>query len=294
MAFLGIRGRFEARFHCKEDIKECAFSVNVVFEGDIVHGFVDGIDDSVARRALTNALAKLDGHFLNDIVGRATKENVAEYILYQLRELNVHSLTLHEGDVFVKVMGVDLNPATFMVRHKFNRGNDLLRRGKLREAIKEFDSVIEDDPGFAMAFNMRGRCWKYLEEHEGARDDYIRAIRFAPEYGEAYRNLGNAYLELGGHTKTLKMFDRAVELMPRSSLARNNRGFALQSLERFQEAIEDHSGAIRLDPNYAEAYRDRAKAYAAIGEDELARADMERASELVRNELDTYASKKYY
>src|SRR3989344_1681643 len=143
-----------------------------------------------------------------------------------------------------------------------------------------FSRVLEIKPNLSEVINCRGRAYRHSQRLELSLQDHTKAIEINPLFGEAYRNRGNDYYCLGNFDIMMIDFDRAVELMPLSALAFNNRGFALQHFACYQEAIMDHSRAIELDQTYTEAYSDRAKALRAIGQNDLAGSDEEKAKRL--------------
>ena len=289
MAILGLIKKFKAT-HGSKQIRSHEFKIELTFQGEIKNGFVDGIDYTNRKQKLAEVIAVLDGQYLDGLVGRATNENIALYILYELRDLCVHSLKVYEGgEQYVELFSSDIDFDNYPSLLGFNKAQSLLLREKFELAIKDLDKVIELKGSFAEAYNLRGRCYKYLGRYDLALSDYFQAIQIKPNFGEAYRNLGNAYYYLDKVGLMIKAFTKAIELMPDSALAYNNRGFAYQKIKEFELSIEDHCRAIELDPNYAEAYRDRAGAYTTLGKKELAERDYKKADEIVSSGQDTYA-----
>jgi tetratricopeptide (TPR) repeat protein len=294
MALLGIIGEFEAS-HGSRSLRTHEFTVEITLEGEINNGFVGEVDYDKPKKDLERVLSSLNEQYLDDIVGRATNENIAQYIFYQLRELSLHSLTVSEGEEqYVRIFPSDINFEDYPAQLHFNKGQSLLLREKTELAIKELDQAVALRGNFAEAYNLRGRCKKYLEGYDSALSDFLKAIEINPEFGEAYRNLGNAYYYLDKLDLMIPAFTKAVELMPNSALAFNNRGFAYQRLQEWELALADHNKAIELNPNYEEAYRDRATAYEALGKKELAMKDLSKAKNLEESGKDTFADVKMY
>ena len=63
-------------------------------------------------------------------------------------------------------------------------------------------------------------------------------------------------------------------------MAYNNRGVANYYLKQYPAAVEDFTKAIELNPTWADAFANRAEAYRALGQEDNAEADEERAKEL--------------
>jgi tetratricopeptide (TPR) repeat protein len=270
MATLGLIEKFRSWFGTK-NIKTTTFSVEANLEGKVIRDFVEGFDYDTLKRRLKEVVLGLDRKYLDDIIGRATIENIALYILFNLKEVRISSVKVKEGrKQFVTVSLEDI-PENYKFRLFFNRGASKLVRGKYELAIKDFNEAIKIKSDSTEAYNCRGRCYKFLDRHDLALNDYSTAIKINPNFGEAYRNKGNSKYYLGKFSTMMKDFNKAVALMPDSALAYNNRGFAYQYFRRHKQAIADHKKAIGLDPDYAEAYLDLARAYKAIGKIKLAR-----------------------
>ena len=294
MALLGLIQKFKAT-HGSRSLRMHEFIVEVNLEGKINNGFVGGIDYDGPKRHLGRILSSLEGQYLDDIVGRATNENIAQYIFYQLRQLSIHSLTVSErGEQYARVFSSDIDFEDYPAQLHLSKGQSFLLREIPELAIKELDQAIALRGNFAEAYNLRGRCKKYLQGYNSALPDFLKAIEIDPELGEAYRNLGNAYYHLDKLDLMIPAFTRAVELMPNSALAFNNRGFAYQRLQEWKLALMDHNKAIELDHNYEEAYRDRTVVHEALGKRGLAMKDLSKAKKLKESGKDTFAGIKMY
>lgn len=288
MALLGIVKKFNSS-HGSREIRTDDFTVEMILKGEISNGFVGGVDYVRPKKKLENIVSSLNGQYLDDIVGRATNENIATYILYELRDTPLDSLKVYEGnEQYAQVFSSEFDAGGYPAQLYFNKAQSLLFREMPEAAISKLDEAISLKEAFPDAYNLRGRCYKYLNKYDVALPDYLKAIELSPEFGEAYRNLGNAYYYLDMDDLMIAAFTKAVELLPDSALAYNNRGYAYQKLKIFDLALTDHNKAIELDPNYAEAYKDRADAYAALGNEVLAEKDRVKLNELISSKMDTY------
>jgi tetratricopeptide (TPR) repeat protein len=280
MALLIVREDFSSR-HGTTNVRKSEYVVELALSGPINREFVRGLDSAYAKTRLRDVVATLRDQYLDAIVGRATVESVACYMLYQLRDLCPESLRVYEdSEQCAQVSLVDINVEHFETQLCFSRGVSLLLRGLVEDAVNEFERAIGLNGSFVRAHNALGRCHRRLGRLDLAIAAYSRAIEMAPDFGEAHRNRGNAYLDMGNFTEMMTDLERAVQLMPDSAIAWNNRGYAYQRLGKYDLAICDHTAAIRRSAAYAEAFRDRGDAYAAIGEVNLARADHEVADRL--------------
>ena len=294
MAILGIFEEFEAT-HGSRQVRRDNFTIELIIDGLIQNGFVSGIDYLTPKRRLGEVISTLAGQYLDDIVGRATNENIALYLMFNLRDLPIQSLKVMEGaKTYVKVSMDEFDVERYPAQLSYNLGNSFLLRENPEKAREFLTRAIALDNNFVEAYNLRGRCSKYLDDYRRALDDFLAAVRINPNLGEGWRNLGNAYLNLKRFDEMMPAFNRSVELMPRSALAINNRGYAYFVMENFELALKDHESAVQIDPCYAEAHHDKAMALRVLGRHEEAQASLDTSETLKRTAQDTYHGVKMY
>ena len=159
----------------------------------------------------------------------------------------------------------------------------LAQQGKLVEAVKTFNKIIQIKPDYAEAHSNRGNVLAELGRLEEAVASYDRAIQLKSDYAEAYSNRGNALAELGRLEEAIANYDQAIQLKSDYAEAYTNRGNTLVDLEQIEEAVADHSRAIALKPDFAEAYSNRSNALTNLGRLEEAIADCNQAIRLKPN-----------
>lgn len=255
-------------------VRPLRLTVAVTISGPLKGAFVAGVDDCELEAELRAQLAPLEGRHLDDVVGRATLENIAAYLLVRLHRLRPCSVTVASDVREATVCPHDIDYPHFERELLFHRGTSLALRGHLALALAVYSDALALGPT-ARIFNARGRCRRRLGDLSGALDDFHRAIAADPAFGEAFRNRGNALLDLKRYDEALRDLTVAVEKMPRLALAWNNRGYALLCMEKPVEALSDHCRAIHLDPYYEEAYRDRVAALQALGRANKTQPDRE-------------------
>ena len=156
----------------------------------------------------------------------------------------------------------------------------LLMESDPKEAIADFNRVLELDPQNLNAYGNRGVAKAKLRRHEEAIADYDIVLRMDPNNAKAYMNRGVAKLRFGEQLDAIKDFDKAIDLDPQASAAYSNRGAVKSNLGRHQEALADHDKAIDLDPNFAKAYMNRGVARAKLGRHQEALTDHDKAIDL--------------
>jgi tetratricopeptide (TPR) repeat protein len=294
MALLGIIAEFEAE-HGSKEIRKGNFTIELVIDGPIKNGFVAGVDYVKLKNKLNGLVSELSGKYLDDIVGRATNENIAQFFMYNLRDLPLSSIRVSEGDgIYVEISSGEFNTKMYPVQLSYNLGHSFLLRENPEKAKEHFTEAITLNDKFAEAYNLRGRCFKYLNDYLSALSDFLKAVEINPNFGEAWRNLGNAYLYLERFDEMIPAFDRSVELMPDSALAINNRGYGYFAKGEYELALRDHTRAVEIDPNYAEAHYDKAMALKALGRDKEAQKALSESERLKQSAQDTYHGIKMY
>ena len=168
-------------------------------------------------------------------------------------------------------------PASNEALAAFEKGVRHLAQTQLEEALEQFHSAIQLDPGFAAAYNNRGLVFRRLNETEKAIDDYTEAIRLDPEFAAAYNNRGLAYEILEEFQRAFQDFADAIRVYPQYAEAFYNRGNRHARIGRYARSVEDYSEAIHLNPGYADAFYNRALSHTLSGADEEAQRDVESA-----------------
>jgi tetratricopeptide (TPR) repeat protein len=108
-----------------------------------------------------------------------------------------------------------------------------------------------------------------------ASEEYARAIALAPGNAELVGESGRFAVYMGRFDAGLAAAHRAVALDPLSSLSRSRLGQALYFARHYQEAVAALGEVISLDSDYKQAYGDRGLAYYALGDFQSARSSCE-------------------
>lgn len=288
MANLNIKKQFRAKCGTWK-VRENDFQVEIEIKGHLVGDFVNDVDYNSLINRLSAITDYLQGNYLDDLVGRATVENIACFFMFNLKDIKPFKITVRENNAESSVFYYEARWENYSPLLHFKLGSSKMVRELYAEALAEFDKVLEFNKYIPEVINCRGRVYKHLQRFDLALKDHSRAIELNPQFGEAYRNRGNDHYYLGNFELMVGDFDNAIKFMPSSALAFNNRGFALQHFARYQEAINDHNRAIELNQTYAEAYSDRAQVLRALGKNDLAKSDEEQAKKLasLQNKFDS-------
>ncbi|MGH7847279.1 MAG: tetratricopeptide repeat protein [Candidatus Binatia bacterium] len=67
--------------------------------------------------------------------------------------------------------------------------------GNIDQAISDYKSAIRFKPDYAEAYFNLGSVYYKRGNFKGAEEAYLKAIQLQPEYGRAHYSLGNVYLD---------------------------------------------------------------------------------------------------
>jgi tetratricopeptide (TPR) repeat protein len=163
--------------------------------------------------------------------------------------------------------------------------------GSHDQALEHYAAVIAMDPNYSEYYNERGNLLLRLGRLEEALADYLKAVELSPPYVEVFTNLAQCYRRMGAMAKAVEAYSRALDLKPDQSLALLGRGKAREELGHSQEALADYTAAIKLEPAQWEAVASCGVLHYDAGDLLASLADFDRAIELQPGEADLYANR---
>jgi eukaryotic-like serine/threonine-protein kinase len=165
----------------------------------------------------------------------------------------------------------------------FLTGDELYRREKFAEAIKEFDQVLEAKPGHFWAQYLNAICLLKHGRPAEARILLTACLAERSDFVWLYLLRGFAQQELHAWDAADADFRKAAE-MPLDDNARYvlsvTRGVLRVRQERFADAVVDLKSAIERKPRAYQAYVNLAQAYRRLNKMDLALQQLNRAVEL--------------
>ncbi|MCC5667881.1 tetratricopeptide repeat protein [Nostoc sp. CHAB 5784] len=117
------------------------------------------------------------------------------------------------------------------------------------EAIASFDQALKFKPDFDEAWYNRGIMLGYLGRYEEAIESYDKAIEFKPDFDEAWYNRGIVLVSLRRYEEAVASFDQALKFKPDDDWAWLVRGMMLGNLERYEEALAFSDQALKTKPD---------------------------------------------
>ena len=95
-----------------------------------------------------------------------------------------------------------------------DRGADLIRAGRPREALPHLNEAIRLEPKEPWHYIKRGTAYYDLRESALSLEDMDKAIELDPRIPQAWFNRGNLCHRVGRYKQAVKHYDRAMELSP--------------------------------------------------------------------------------
>jgi len=89
-------------------------------------------------------------------------------------------------------------------------GSFYLRQRRYKDALQEFDHVIELTPDNAAAYSNRGAVNSNLKKYDAAESDFLKSISLGPSY-PAYVNLGSLYNSEKKYADYAAMTEKALQ-----------------------------------------------------------------------------------
>lgn len=154
-----------------------------------------------------------------------------------------------------------------------------LKRGHFKEAIEQFDAVLETDPTRPRVYFDRAKAWYRLREYENALRDIDEAIKLKPEIAGYQFFRAHVLLELGRVDEASAHYEAALVQDPGFKEGWLAGAIALKQ-GKFREAVEQFNAVLEIDPTCARTHHDRREAWYRLGEYENALRDFDEAARL--------------
>jgi len=134
-----------------------------------------------------------------------------------------------------------------------NIGLVYARQNRTAEALKKYRTALDLKPDYAAAHNNLGNAYVQLDLIDQAIREFQTALQLSPRFTTAHYNLANAYARNGSLLEAVSEYRTAIEHYPYDADAHNNLGVAYRRLNRFDEANAEFEAALKLNPRYLPA-----------------------------------------
>ena len=174
---------------------------------------------------------------------------------------------------------VELMPGNFALY--IDRGQAFFEQGQAAQGLDDLNHGISLNVNFPLSFFVRSRIHYRLNNLEASRTDLVTALKLSQKEAlvKDSHNLGSykGYLDWAN-----AYYGWALEKFPKLGFAYQGRGDANFVNDRFAEALEDYTRAIQLMPREAILYLRRGRAYAKVGQPQLAAEDFKQIEKLTK------------
>jgi Flp pilus assembly protein TadD len=161
-----------------------------------------------------------------------------------------------------------------------NLGFEYDTRGRVGEAIAEYEKALSIKPHFADPYNNLGFIYYGKGRVDDAISAYKKALAEKPRYAEAHNNLGAAFLKKGNMLWATYSFLKALECNPNLAEARLGLGVLFAQEGKLEVALYQFNKALEIKPNLAEAHNNLASTYYLLGNYTLAIEHANKVEEL--------------
>jgi tetratricopeptide (TPR) repeat protein len=161
-----------------------------------------------------------------------------------------------------------------------NLGYSLLHRGRVDEAMTQFQYALKAGPDRAEIHNTLGDCLLQTGRGAEAIAQYEKAVELKPDFVAARNNLGFALFEAGRTSEATGQFQKVLELEPTFTEARYNLALSFFQMGRLDEAISQCRRVVEQQPGFVPAYNTLGDALRRKGMAAAAIANYQKAVEL--------------
>ncbi|MBM3599847.1 MAG: tetratricopeptide repeat protein [Alphaproteobacteria bacterium] len=93
-------------------------------------------------------------------------------------------------------------------------GVNAMNQGNFGAALKYFDQMVKDEPGFAEGWNKRATVHYLMGNFDSSVEDVERTLALEPRHFGALSGLGMINMELGNERAALRAFEAALKVHP--------------------------------------------------------------------------------
>lgn len=135
-----------------------------------------------------------------------------------------------------------------------NKGCELKAQGRYKEAISNYDKVLEINSNNIASWNNKGECLNILGRIDEALNCLDKALETDPQNVDALNNKGISLSMLGRLDEALSCFNKAIEFDSQKIASWFNKGKVLKILGKNNEAIQCFDRVLDLDTKNADSW----------------------------------------
>lgn len=180
-------------------------------------------------------------------------------------------LNSKDSDVLIKLALVELERNNYLKMHEnldlaqeidsknpslyYHRGEIFALAGNLELAIKDFETAIEMQPDFVLAYVHKARALLGLEKYNEAEQTLLQAQEMFKSSVEVSNSLGEVLVMKRDFEAAEKVFDRILKKYPNSPEVYLNKALLAMTRNEDVKAAEKHlKRAIEIEPSFEAAH----------------------------------------
>jgi tetratricopeptide (TPR) repeat protein len=157
----------------------------------------------------------------------------------------------------------------------FDRGQELAREGRIREAAAAFEKALEEGSGESRLHVSLSKALLNLGEYDKAMEQTRKALEINTYNYEMHMNLGFLLARKGETRTALEHLSAATRINPLHPLLWYNRATLYVQLKDYESALSDYSEALEQQPRYPDALNGRGMVRRLTGDEQGAMADFD-------------------
>lgn len=126
----------------------------------------------------------------------------------------------------------------------YTAGENFYNNKEYKEAIEQFNQVLELKNDHDRALNLRGLSYEAIKEYDKAAEDFTKAVNYKTKEAEYHSNLGRAYYFLNKHTEAVTELTTAIDMDKKLMDAYKYNLYANIALKQFTNAVEIGEAAV--------------------------------------------------
>lgn len=127
-------------------------------------------------------------------------------------------------------------------------------------------AIDKYSPNSAQNHNNLGDLYGRRKDYRRSIEEYEKALKLNPYYGDVYNNLANTYAQMGQTEKAIETYEKALALNPRLWQTHQNIATLYINSKEFDRAIAEIQKALQIVPNNAKVWTNLGITFAAAGQ----------------------------
>ena len=146
----------------------------------------------------------------------------------------------------------------------------LYSNGQIKKALDTVEVLIKDYPNESLLFNIRGVCYKAINQVDASIESFEKALTIKPDDIMAYFNLGIVDMEIGKLDSAVKFYEKVLTLNPNYYDAHYNLGITFEELDKLDSSIKSYEKVLTIKPDHVATYNNLGVVFNKLGRQEEA------------------------